>query len=244
MNNIFQNEKLLAVFAILSILILFFLYYYLTSKRIFSNFFLKILSDSVSEENLKFVSDKVAGIIFTGIIPYFIFILIFKILPADAGFTAGRIYQIKLILAGLILVTLFVSFLSSKNQKIQDRSPELRIKTWHPGRLLLSSACWMVYIFGYEFFFRGILWFLCYSAFGFWPALAVNILLYSLVHIPKGRFIAIGAIPLGIIFCILSYTSGSFFPAFLIHATMAISAEIFSVFNNPEFKFQVKRHGE
>ena len=244
MNDIFLNEKLLAVFAILSVLILFFLYYYLTSKRVFSNFFLKILSDSVSEESLKFVSDKVAGIIFTGITPYFIFILIFKILPSDAGFAPGRIYQIKLILAGLILVTLFVSFLSSKNQKIQDRSPELRIKTWHLGHLLLSSAGWMVYIFGYEFFFRGILWFLCYSAFGFWPALAVNILLYSLVHIPKGMLIAIGAIPLGIIFCILSYTSGSFFPAFLIHATMAISAEIFSVCNNPEFKFQIKKQGE
>jgi hypothetical protein len=131
MDNIIKNEKLVAAFAILSVLILFFMYYYLTSKKILNKLFIKISSGSVSGESLKFVSDKLAGIIFTGIIPCFIFILILKILPSDTGFTPGRINQIILILAGLIPVTIFVSFISSKNQKIQDGSPELRIKTWH-----------------------------------------------------------------------------------------------------------------
>jgi membrane protease YdiL (CAAX protease family) len=181
-------------------------------KESFVKLFLKKLSGSASEESLKFVSDKLAGIIFTGIIPYFIFILIFKIMPSDIGFTAGRINQIIIILTGLTLVTIFVSFLSSKNQKIQGRSPELRIKIWHLRHLILSSVGWIVYIFGYEFFFRGILWFSCFRAYGFWPALVINILLYSLVHLPKGKIMTIGAVPLGIIFCILSYASGSFSP--------------------------------
>jgi membrane protease YdiL (CAAX protease family) len=244
MRDLFLNEKFLAAFAILTVLVLFFLYYYLTAKRVLYKLFLRLCSDSVSKESLEFASVKLAGIILTGLIPCFFFILIVKVIPSGIGFTLGRINHIVLILTCLILITLLVSFLSSKSPEIQKKSPELRIKIWHLRHLLLSSASWLIYIFGYEFFFRGILWFLCYRAFGFWWALAINVLLYSLVHIPKGRLMIIGAVPLGIIFCVLSYTTDSFFPAFLIHAAMAISTELFSVYHNPEFEFNITRSGK
>jgi membrane protease YdiL (CAAX protease family) len=41
------------------------------------------------------------------------------------------------------------------------------------------------YIFGYELLFRGIVWFTCFEAFGFWPALLINLFLYAVVHLQK-----------------------------------------------------------
>jgi hypothetical protein len=46
-----------------------------------------------------------------------------------------------------------------------------------------------------------------------------------------------GSTPLGILFCLLTYYTGSFYLAFLTHASMTITNELFSIYNNPEFCF-------
>jgi membrane protein implicated in regulation of membrane protease activity len=45
---------------------------------------------------------------------------------------------------------------------------------------------------------------------------------------------AIGALPVGIILCILSQLTGSFIPAFLIHSLIAVLTDLFSLYHNPE----------
>ncbi len=241
MEDKFLKEEVLAFIAILSVLFLFYLYYYTTKRKVFLNLIIRFINPSISGESLEFVSDKLAGILFTGISPFVIFVLIINILPLKIGFTVGRTIQLWYLLIPLTAITALISFFSSKSQKIQGISPELRIKNWYPCHLFLSVLGWLFYILGYEFFFRGILWFLCYGAFGFWPALVINILLYSLVHLPKGKLVTIGAIPVGVIFCLLSHFTGSFYPAFLIHACMAILTEISSVFHNPELHFRLSK---
>ena len=243
MGNKFLNEEVLAFFAILSVLLLFFLYYYSVKRKFLLNLLLRSKNQFASIESLEFLSGKVTGILFTGIIPFVLFVLIIKLLPLRIGLTFGRLPQFWYLVFALVTVTALLSFYTSKSSKIFDHSPELRTRFWYPRHLLLSVSGWLFYIFGYELFFRGILWFLCYDAFGFWSALLINLLLYSLVHFPKGKLMTIGSIPLGVIFCLLSYATGSFFPAFLIHATMAILTEIFSMYHNPEFQFRISKSG-
>ena len=52
--------------------------------------------------------------------------------------------------------------------------------------MLTEGLGWFIYLFGYELLFRGILLFPLVAAIGVWPAIGVNIALYSATHIPKG----------------------------------------------------------
>ena len=229
-----SREVVMAVAAILSVILFFGLYYLLTGRRVFNKL---ILYRSGSKESKDFISDKLTGIIMTGILPFIIFILAAGMPAGEIGMKTGNMNRFGYLIAGLILFTIVTACFSSRSANVQRSAPELRIKVWYPRHIILSSLSWLIYLFGYELFFRGILWFLCFNAFGFWWALIINVTLYSLVHVPKGKLMTYGAIPLGVLFCILSYFTGSFLPAFLIHSTMAISTELFSVYHNPEFQF-------
>jgi membrane protease YdiL (CAAX protease family) len=237
----FNQEEVLAVAAILSVILFFGLYYFLTGRKVFNKLVNLKFPVSVSSESRDFISDKITGIILTGVLPLLVFVIIPGMPSREAGLTTGGMNKTAYLLAGLIALTVTSTFFSSKSVKVQRSSPELRVKVWHPRHIILSSLGWLIYLFGYELFFRGILWFFCYRAFGFWWSVVINVTLYSLVHVPKGRLMTYGAIPLGVLFCTLSYFTGSFLPAFLIHSAMAISTELFSVNHNPEFMFSTER---
>jgi membrane protease YdiL (CAAX protease family) len=99
----------------------------------------------------------------------------------------------------------------------------------------------MTYLFAYEFLFRGLLLFFCIEELGVVLALIVNIFLYSLVHIPKGRKETIGAIPMGIILCILTIHSGTIWMAFWIHCSLALSNEWLSIKYHPDMKILIHK---
>jgi membrane protease YdiL (CAAX protease family) len=100
--------------------------------------------------------------------------------------------------------------------------------------LIISSLGWIVYLLAYEFLFRGFLLFTCIQSFGIWPAIIINILIYSFAHIPQGLKETAGAIPFGLILCYITILSGTIWPAFILHAVLAISNEWFSIYNNTE----------
>jgi membrane protease YdiL (CAAX protease family) len=233
MGEIKLKAEVLAYLAIFSVLLLFCLYYYTAKRKILLEYFIKSFFPSRSEESLEFISYKLTGILFTGIIPFVVFVLIMNVSPSGTGLLIGRTFQFWYLLIILIIITGLVSFKSSKSRKIQEMSPELKIRDWYPRHIILSVSAWLFYILGYEFLFRGILWFPCSEAFGFWPALFINLLLYSLVHLPQGKLVAIGTLPVGIILCLLSHLTGSFIPAFLIHSLIAVLTDLFSLYHNP-----------
>ena len=233
-----MGEITLAFISIVSVIILFVFYYILSGKKSNATVINRYTGSRFSEESIEFAGEKSTGILFTGILPFIIFVLILGMHHEKIGLTPGRFTEYWYLYLLLPAVTVPISFYISKSPNIQKRSPQLRIKNWVPGHLLLTAAGWIIYIFGYEFLFRGVLWFLVYGAFGFWPALIINIFLYSLVHLPQGKLMTAGAIPIGLIFCFLSHLTGSFFPSFLIHTSMSVSTEFSSLYHNPEFHFQ------
>jgi len=234
MGAIKLTAEVLAFLAIFTTLLMFLLYYYTAKQRILRNLFVKPLFPSLSGESIEFFSYKLTGILFTGIVPFIIFLLIVRVPPSRIGLVIGRTFQFWYLLIILIIVTAIVSFQLSKSRKVQERSPELKIRDWYPRHIILSVSAWLFYILGYEFLFRGVLWFLCSEAFGFWPALAINLSLYSMVHLPQGKLMAIGTLPVGIILCLLSQLTGSFIPAFLIHSLIAVFTDLFSLYHNTE----------
>jgi membrane protease YdiL (CAAX protease family) len=241
MGDIKLTAEVLAFLAIFTTPLMFLLYYYTGKQKIFLNLFVKPLFQSRSGESIEFISYKLTGILFTGIVPFIIFLLIVKVPPSRIGLVIGRTFQFWYLLIILIIVTAIVSYQLSKSRKVQEKSPELKIRDWYPRHIILSVSAWLFYILGYEFLFRGVLWFLCSKAFGFWPALAINILLYSMVHLPQGKLMAMGTLPVGIILCLLSQLTGSFIPAFLIHSLIAVLTDLFSLYHNPEIHLHQSR---
>jgi len=61
-----------------------------------------------------------------------------------------------------------------------------------------------------------------------------------LIHVPKGLRESVGAIPLGILLCYISLSTGSILAAILVHVIMALTNEWASLKRNPEIKLYKK----
>ena len=116
--------------------------------------------------------------------------------------------------------------------------PQIRKKEWNFQLLLLSAFSWTAYLLAYEFMFRGYLLFISVAYLGVWPAIALNVAIYALVHVPKGYKEAFGAVPFGIVLGIITIQTGTIWVAFVVHVIMALSNEWFSLRANPEMKLK------
>ena len=115
---------------------------------------------------------------------------------------------------------------------------QIRARIWTHKTVLLNIVGWALYLFGYEFLFRGILLFPLAETLGVWPAIAVNIALYSTTHIPKGMQETIGAIPFGLVLSLLTLASGNIWIAFVVHLAMALTNSFTSLKYHPQMQFK------
>ena len=235
------KAEALALLSVFSLCILFYFYFYLNKRKLIFNKIIRPLIPSWSSESLEFLSEKLTGILFTGIIPFIIFLVILNISSSRIGLVTGLTFRFRYLIVLLVLITCLLTFFASKKKDVREISADLKISDWYPRHLILFVSAWIFYIFGYELLFRGIVWFTCFEAFGFWPALLINLFLYAIVHLPKGKLMALGTLPTGLILCLLSHLTGSFLPAFVIHSTIAVSSGLFSLYHNPEAHFSFIR---
>ena len=236
-----QNPSTFALFIILSLLILFLLYYILRRERIISRVILANLHET--DPGIPFFLEKLTGFFLFGIVPFILYVIISGLKPAEVGLTMVISRNYLGILVPLLISVSILTYIGSKKKTTRDRYPQLRIMKWSLSNCLVDISGWIVYILGYEFFFRGILWFVCFRSFGLWPALIINMILYAIVHLDQGIVMSVGAIPVGIIFCLLTLLTGSFLFAFLIHSWMAINNDLFSIYHNPDMSFNFPGKG-
>ncbi len=136
----------------------------------------------------------------------------------------------------LALVVVPLNYFAARQPDNLAVYPQMRIKRWSRGLLLVSALTWIAYLLGYEYMFRGLLLMGCAESWGEWPAIAINVCVYALAHVPKGHKEAIGAIPLGLLLCLFSLHTGNIWAAWLIHSTMALANEWFSLRFHPEMQ--------
>ena len=104
--------------------------------------------------------------------------------------------------------------------------------------MIVNALAWTAYMIGYEFMYRGILLTVCVDAFGFWPAVAVNLSFYSATHIAKGKTETIGTFPCGLVLCLITVYTGSIGTALLTHLTLALTNDYYSIHHNPEMRYE------
>jgi membrane protease YdiL (CAAX protease family) len=177
---------------------------------------------------------RILAFVIFGIVPALIIISIFKSSLKQYGLifqTGFSSFLLVIIFGGLVILINRVHAKSNANLEIY---PQIRANKWNFSLLVLSTFSWMMYLFAYEFMFRGFLLFSCINQSGIIAAILINVILYALAHLSKGKSEFFGAIPMGIILCAISIYYKSFLPAFWIHCFLAISNEWYSIKYNPE----------
>ena len=117
----------------------------------------------------------------------------------------------------------------------------IRAERWDGRLVLINTLATTAYLFAYELLFRGIVLSVCVAAVGVWPAIAINVALYSTTHLPKGPAETIGAIPFGVLVCYITLSTGTIWVAVVLHVILSLSNDYLAVYYNPSMQF-VRRH--
>ncbi|WP_163709171.1 CPBP family intramembrane glutamic endopeptidase [Mangrovibacterium lignilyticum] len=183
-------------------------------------------------------ASRIAGVIFFGLIPLVAIGWILDGRLTAFGFVFVNSRKVLKWIVPAILLVVPACILQSKSAGNLKQYPQIRILNWNFRIFFSSALTWMAYLLSYEFFFRGVLLFACWNALGLEWAIAVNVVFYALAHIHKGRFEVIGSIPLGAVLCLLTVYTGSFWMAFFIHASIALTNEWASLYFSKQIHFR------
>jgi hypothetical protein len=178
-----------------------------------------------------------------GVLPLVVYLIVFPettLLQLGLGFKMETLLATILWTIGLCVIIIPLANFSAKKPETLINYPQIRAKEWDMKMYRRNLFSWAVYLLGYELLFRGVLLFPLVDQIGLWPAIAVNIGLYSATHIPKGLSETIGAIPLSIVLCLLSISTGTIWIAFLVHVAMAWTNSLTALKHHPDMKI-VKR---
>ncbi len=231
-----QYPETKAIFAIFSALISYYCYLHVISLKVVEKYFKGYFTED-SYQIRKILFNKLSGFLFFALLPGLIFFSAWQIPGHFYGIAWGEVFENWYWLIGLPALLITMNYFSAQNPDMYLRYPQMRLAGWKASTFLLSASGWTTYLIGYEFLFRGILLFSCVEAFGVWPAIAINVAIYSAIHLTNGMKETLGAIPFGLVACWFVVTTGSLIIPIIMHISLSVSTEFFTIQNNPEMKF-------
>lgn len=181
---------------------------------------------------------RLLGFLLMGMIPLLLLVYIPGLSPAEHGINLHHLNQSTVWIGMLMPLVVGVNMYFARKPANLKHYPQVRLQEWNIGSLTVNFTSWALYLLGYEMLFRGFLLFTFYHAMGAPAAVAINVLLYALAHIPKGRLEVMGAVPFGVVLCLITITTGSFFAAFVLHAFMALSNEFIAIRYHPDMRIK------
>ncbi|MGC8804261.1 MAG: hypothetical protein ACP5PS_10925, partial [Bacteroidales bacterium] len=96
---------------------------------------------------------RVAGF-FIFLIPY---LLIADAIPAPENHLS--ITQLIAILSAAALLIVLLNYFAARTPENLASYPQIRLKNWNTSDIVISSITWILYLIGYEYMFRGYLFF-------------------------------------------------------------------------------------
>lgn len=179
---------------------------------------------------------RFSGFFFLGLLSYAVALYWLGYTPAELGidFTLGALSK-KILLFALFGLTGLMLWIGPKKQNLWQ-SPKIRAKHWSWTLVVLNTLSWIIFLFAYEFFFRGFLLFPCIKQLGLFWAVVINVVLYTLAHADQGRAMIIGAAIFATLLSLVSFYTEGFYTAFLIHVINACANEWISLYHHPEMR--------
>ena len=180
---------------------------------------------------------KACGFFFLGVVPLVVVLPTLSYSLADYGLSFANTSTSLIWVLGLACVIFPLNISAARRPANLAYYPMIRVQRWNTKLVLLNGIATTAYLFAYELLFRGIVLSVCVATLGVWPAIAVNIALYSTTHLPKGPAETIGAIPFGLLVCYITLTTGTIWVAVVVHVILSLSNDYLSVRYNPNMQF-------
>jgi len=215
----------------------FILYYFISQSKKINALFEKRWGLEVAKIRSIYFQ-RMCGVLFFGIVPVLVIWWILELPLENFGVALKNGKQTFWWTAGLGAVVVLMNAIAARKEDNLRQYPQIRASNWSKKLVFWSAISWAAYLLVYEFLFRGFLFFACFRAMGLWLAIAVNLAIYSLVHVPKGIKETVGAIPLGLVLCLLAFKTQTIWIAFFVHLAMALSNEWFSLHYHSEMKME------
>ena len=219
---------------ILFTLVFFYVYYYFAHSETLKKRFDK--HSNINFEVKLFISRKLLGFTVLGLIPGLLYFFLLKPNISIADFFIGNSFSGIYVTLFLACIIILLTYMNQKS-KPKRNSLQMNISEWTPSLFAVNAIGWIIYLLSYEFLFRGILLFECYENFGFWPAIAINVAIYSAIHMINSKEEAIGALLFGTIACYFTLQQGTIFIPIIMHIALSLSSDFFSIRINKDLKF-------
>jgi membrane protease YdiL (CAAX protease family) len=139
------------------------------------------------------------------------------------------------VISGLIILILTIILSKTSVKKVIANYQS--VSKIYSGNRTVYFVLRTLFLLAYEIFFRGVLLFTLIDTFGLMPAVVMCTMLYVLIHAFDSKAEILGAIPFGIVLCLLSYFTQSILLPFIIHLSLSLVYEI-SLFNFLTFKIK------
>ncbi len=228
-------EKMAFIIAVVTGCFLFYLY--LGSSKIFHNFFYTRFSSEIAQTAIVIFNRILGAVVFAFVPLLFQFLIITKG-ELKLGLHIHFSFIPLLIVLSVGLVILLINFFAARSRGNLEVYPQIRKKIWPRPLVWISALTWVMYLLGYEIMLRGFLFFNSVEQAGVLSAIIINTCIYAFLHLTKGMNETLGAIPLGILLCFVTFYTGTIWAAFWIHCILALSNEWFSLKYHPEIKIQ------
>ena len=239
MNELVNDSGFTISVVILSTVIIYYIYFFFINSRLPEKYCAGILQPTKNEFVL-FLIKKCSGFLILGLIPGVIYYFFLDENFGKFGLSVTHFSNNLFLILSLITVITVVLFINQKTNK-QHNSLQINISEWNFSYFFINAAGWIIFLVGYEFLFRGILLFECYTSFGFWPAIAINVAVYSAIHLVNGKDQTFGALIFGSIACFLTLSCGSLLIPIIMHVSLSLFSDFFSIRYNEGLSFNKQK---
>ena len=158
----------------------------------------------------------VTTVFFLLVVPLLVATLGFGFSLRDLGFTLGETARWLPASAGLLTVMLVAGVVISRLPAFQAYYPAFRYAKHFPDALVISTLAFGVYMFAWEFFFRGLLIGGLRETFGS-HAIVIQAVPFTLAHFGKPELEVFASFFVGLALGWIAYYGRTFLPAFVMH---------------------------
>ncbi len=187
----------------------------------------------IQKQAKSIIINRLAGFLLFGPIAYILYKLSGEFCLCSLGVYFKFKPEVWLVTALLSITTVITNWFIARSASNLSMYPQIRLNEWSIKLLITSSLTLVMFIISFEFLFRSLLLFSWLNALGAPAAIALNICIYALIHLPKGKNEVLRSIPMGLILCLLVLSMHSFWPAVFVHASLSLSNEWFSFHFQP-----------
>jgi len=221
-----MDRKVITIF--LSVAILQTISWYFTSRTFFRLNLFNYFSSSQNVDLYSYLYWFLGDSISLFILPVFVIIIFIKEKPKNYGLQFGDYKSGLKISFYFIIIMVIIIWFASSSASFQSTYPLLQRTKESWGLFLVFEAGLLIYIFAWEFIWRGFMLFGLEEKFGFYAVL-IQMIPFVILHNGKPPIETFGAIIGGIALGILAFRTRSFLYCVIVHMSVMFTIDLFSV---------------